>query len=56
MSEFSYMDRNEDIRIEKLEPYADSVDSLLRRLNGKGDSFNTARRILRETQNAIYDN
>ncbi len=56
LSEFSYMDRNEDIRIEKLEPYADSVDSLLRRLNGKGDSFNTARRILRETQNAIYDN
>ncbi len=56
LSGFSYYDRNESIREERLEPYANSVDSLLRRLNGKSETFNKARSILRETQNAIYNN
>ena len=55
ISDFSYYDRNEAVREEKLDPYSESVDSMLRRLNGKSDVFNTARRILRETQDAIYD-
>lgn len=55
LSEFSYRDRNEEIRDEKLEPYAHSVDSMMKRLNGKSDAFSTARKILRETQDAIYD-
>lgn len=55
LSEFSYRDRNEEIREEKLEPYAHSVDSMMKRLNGKSDAFSTARKILRETQDAIYD-
>ena len=55
LSEFSYRDRNEEIREEKLEPYAHSVDSMMKRLNGKSDAFSTARKILRETEDAIYD-
>jgi len=55
LSEFSYRDRNEEIREEKLEPYAHSVDSMMKRLNGKSDAFSTARKILRKTQDAIYD-
>ena len=55
ISEFSFIDKNEGIREDRLEPYAESVDSLMRRLNGKSETFNTARKILRETQNVIYD-
>lgn len=53
---FGFTDRNEDIRREKLDPYYNSVDSLIRRLDGKSESFNTARRILREAKNVIENN
>ena len=53
---FGFTDRNEDIRRDKLDPYYNSVDSLMRRLDGKSESFNTARRILREAKNVIENN
>lgn len=55
-SSFSYYDSNAHIRTAKLEPYSHSVDSMLRRLDGKGDAFNQARTILRAAQSTISSN
>ena len=49
-------DENADIRIELMSPYKYDVDSLLERLDGKGDAFDKARSILRETRRKIESN
>lgn len=52
---FAY-DDNANKRIELMTPYEYDVDSLLERLDGKGDAFDKARSILRATRKKIESN
>ena len=49
----TYKDVNAEIRTELLNPYKNSVDSLLSRLDEKGESFDDARSILQGTLKKI---